>query len=224
MEFIDENAFSSCVILHQGIDNIIYRQSDGSVAKIYHSSFPQEKRNQVSKMVHHFLIHPETKHITPKKAFLSVNGLSGYEMDYESEYEPVSKISSELSQDELESLLRTVEVTVKQNNEKFIYEDIDIDNILYKDGMIKLIDFDDCYITSELTKEKYDYAIQHQKYVLHMFSLSLLYKVSLKDIYFLSESEMVSDDMKEEIQSLLQQQYDSIDELLDAYHQLKRKK
>ena len=98
------------------------------------------------------------------------------------------------------------------------------DNIFYKDGKIKLIDFDDCVLTNELSEEEYQRSIAHQKYVFHLFSLGLLYDIPLNEIYYIQKSENVSEEDKEQIQTLLGANYQTIDELLTSYHQMNKKK
>lgn len=66
--------------------------------------------------------------------------------------------------------------------------------------------------------------INHQRSVFNLFSISLLYRVSLEDIYYLEQSQHLSDQQKEKIREMLSVHHLTLDSLLEHYHVLNRQK
>lgn len=211
-------------IFHESEDSIIYQLNANRLVKIYKDSIENEKRERIARVVQYFLNHPSKKDIVPLKAWLSNDGLVGYEMVFEQQYQPLSQQLDIFDEKELESLLYLVEKECMEHRSEYIYTDIDVDNILYWNGHIKWIDFDDCWITNTLSEYDREKGLEHQQSVFRLFALSLLYHVSLADIYYLEQTEQLSLEQKKQVQEILAEQDRSLDALLTKYHALNRQK
>lgn len=211
-------------IFRESEDSIIYQLNANRLVKIYKDSIGNEKRERIAKVVQYFLNHPSKKDIVPLKAWLSNDGFIGYEMVFEQQYQPLSQQLDTFDEKELESLLYLVEKECMEHRSEYIYTDIDVDNILYWNGHIKWIDFDDCLITNTLSEYDREKGLEHQQSVFRLFALSLLYHVSLADIYYLEQTEQLSLEQKKQVQEILAEQDRSLDALLTKYHALNRQK
>ena len=211
-------------IFHESNDSIIYQLNSDRLVKIYKENISQDKKARIAKVVQYFLNHSSKKDIVPMKAWLSNDGFIGYEMLWDHQYQPLSSQLQTLDQVALENLLYQVEYECKEHNQEYIYIDIDVDNILYWDGNIKWIDFDDCLITSTLSEEDKKKGLEHQQSIFHLFALSLLYHVSLEDIYYVERTDQLTLEQKEQIREILAGHHHSLDTLLEHFHFLNRQK
>lgn len=211
-------------IFHESKDSIIYQLNSDRLVKIYKENVSQDKKAHIAKVVQYFLGHPSKKDIVPMKAWLSNDGFIGYEMLWEHQYQPLSSQLQTLDQVALENLLYQVEYECQEHNQEYIYTDIDVDNILYRDGNIKWIDFDDCLITNTLSKYDKKKGLEHQQSVFRLFTLSLLYHVSLEDIYYIERTDQLTLEQKEQIREILAGHHSSLDTLLEHFHFLNRQK
>lgn len=211
-------------IFHESKDSVIYQLNSDRLVKIYKENVSQDKKARIAKVVQYFLSHPSKKDLVPMKAWLSNDGFIGYEMLWDHQYQPLSSQLQTLDQVALENLLYQVEYECQEHNQEYIYTDIDVDNILYRDGNIKWIDFDDCLITSTLSEEDKKKGLEHQQSIFHLFALSLLYHVSLEDIYYVERTDQLTLEQKEQIREILAGHHHSLDTLLEHYHFLNRQK
>lgn len=211
-------------IFHENMDNIIYQIDSERLVKIYKSHISESKKSQITMMVQYFLNHPNDKDIVPEKVWLSNEGFLGYEMRYEKNYQPLSTQLKLLNYHQIVELLYCVEQELLSHNHAYIYTDIDVDNILYNNGEMKWIDFDDCLITNTLTLEQKKMSLQHQRSIFNIFAISLLYQVSIEDIYYIDKTKKLSDEQKEQIRELLLNHYHSIDSLLKHYDSFMKQK
>ena len=209
-------------IFHESNDSIIYQLN--RLVKIYKENVSQDKKACIAKVVQYFLNHSSKKDIVPLKVWLSNDGFIGYEMLWEHQYQPLSSQLQTLDQVALENLLYQVEYECQEHNQEYIYTDIDVDNILYRDGNIKWIDFDDCLITNTLSKYDKKKGLEHQQSVFRLFTLSLLYHVSLEDIYYVERTDQLTLEQKEQIREILAGHHSSLDTLLEHFHFLNRQK
>lgn len=211
-------------IFHESDDSIIYQLNSECLVKIYKENVSLDKKARIAKVVQYFLNHPSKKDMVPIKAWLSNDGFIGYEMLWEHQYQPLSQQLETFDQETLENLLYQIEQECQEHNQEYIYTDIDVDNILYWDGNIKWIDFDDCLITHTLSEEDKKKGLEHQQSIFHLFALSLLYHVSLEDIYYVERTDQLSLEQKEQIREILEGHHHSLDTLLEHYHFLNRQK
>ncbi len=211
-------------IFHENEDSVIYQLNSERLLKVYKNHVSNDKKEQITKVVQYFLNHPSKKDIVPIKAWLSNNGLVGYEMLFEHQYQPLSQQLETFNQEALENLLYQIEQECYEHNQEYIYTDIDVDNILYWNGHIKWIDFDDCLITNTLSEYDKKKGLEHQQSVFRLFTLSLLYHVSLEDIYYLEKTDQLSLEQKEQIREILAEHHSSLDTLLEHYHLFNRQK
>lgn len=211
-------------IFHESKDSVIYQLNSDRLVKIYKENVSQDKKARIAKVVQYFLSHPSKKDLVPMKAWLSNDGFIGYEMLWDHQYQPLSSQLQTLDQVALENLLYQVEYECQEHNQEYIYTDIDVDNILYRDGNIKWIDFDDCLITSTLSEEDKKKGLEHQQSIFHLFALSLLYHVSLEDIYYVERTDQLTLEQKEQIREILAGHHSSLDTLLEHFHFLNRQK
>ena len=124
-------------------------------------------------------------------------------MNYDLNYKPLSSYKNKLTKEQKIEIIKQIYEYLMITNHYFIYTDIDEDNVLYNDKNLKLIDFDDVYLKKDLTKEKEESLLLSQRMVFNLFACSLIYNVSINDIYYLKDSDKLSENEKEEIRNLL---------------------
>ena len=164
---------------------------------------PQNKQKNIMKMHQFFLLNPIPFCISPNKVLFKDDKYVGYSMNYDLNYKPLSSYKDKLTKEQKIEIIKQVYEYLMITNNYFIYSDIDEDNILYNNKDLKLIDFDDVYLKKDLTKEKEESLLLSQRMVFNLFACSLIYNVSINDIYYLKNSDKLSDNEKEEIRNLL---------------------
>ena len=219
-----EDRDSTFPIFCKNHNHVIYQLNENTLLKVFQPHVSQEQQQKLAIVTQYFLNHGFSKDFIPTCAWLSDQGFFGYEMKYDVNYRPLSQVLPRFDSTQIEEVLHVIEKELLEHTSEYIYTDIDVDNILYFDGKIKWIDFDDCLITNKLSEAERKMGINHQRSVFNLFSISLLYRVSLEDIYYLEQSQHLSDQQKEKIREMLSAHHLTLDSLLEHYHVLNRQK
>lgn len=177
-------------------------QYQGQLLKI----ISEKDRTKIMKIHQFFLMHPIDFCFTPKKVLFFNDNYIGYSMEFHQEYQPISSYKNTLSKEEKWQIIDQVYDYLMIMNDYFIYTDIDEDNLLYDGNQLKIIDFDDIKLKSELSKDQERRLLQDQQMLFNLFATALLYNVSIYDTYYLTKTDKLTLTQKEEIQNLLKHQ------------------
>ena len=174
-------------------DHIQSRESsrfynDNDYLKIIYPRLLKDDREKIVRQLHYFN-HPDV--VIPKFILKDKTGFIGYGMDFLKDYKSLSfhLDVDNLSFDERKELMiRISKIFDYFDEKKFAYCDIHSDNILYKDGDIKLIDLDSGILKPYINgKVNYDLGIRIAKKSLVRYALSTMHDISSYELMFLNK-------------------------------------
>lgn len=173
---------------YEGSESVTLR-NDEYLLKFINPEHLLQDREKIINALHDF-DHPNI--VVPEFSLIEKGSFVGYGMKYQKGYKSIGSLITnniakiEEFQKRKEAMLKLCEIFEYFDSQKFAYYDLYDDNILYKDGDIKLIDLDggilDPYINSDLD---YNAAIRKSKKQLSIYTLSFLFNLDFMNFHLL---------------------------------------
>lgn len=153
--------------------------NDENYIKIIHPGLLKDDREKIVRELYYFN-HPNI--VTPKFILKDKSGFIGYGMDFLKDYKSLAlhlELDNLSFDERKELMIRLSKIFDYFDEKKFAYFDIHSNNILYKDGDIKIIDLDSGVINPYINdRVDFDLGIRASKKALVRYTLSTIYDIT----------------------------------------------
>lgn len=191
--------------------------NDNEYLKVIHRRLLKDDRENIVRGLHYF---NQDNIVTPNYLLKERNKFIGYAMNYLKGYKDLSiHLEDNITFEERKKLMLTLSKVFDYFDEmKFAYHDLHSNNIMYKDGDIKLIDLDGG-VLYPYRNDGFDYltAARIAKKTLARYTLATMFGMSMYDIiklknyknrkYYKSFMDNLPDNVKELFEYAINEEY-----------------